>query len=332
MSKRTNCVAHRMTRLQTAVFLLAAGWLAAAGAADNYPTRPLRIVTPYGAGGSYDVIARIMAQKLSEQMGQQVVVDNRPGAMGRIGMELGVKATADGYTLITIGSSQTIVPSVHVNVPYDLRRSIEPIMLFATISNTLVVHPSVPAQTAGELVALAKAKPGTIRYGSGGTGGITHLMGELFATLTGTALVHVPYKAGVLAMNAQLGNEVQMNFLNMLNALPQIQSGKLRGLAVTGLMRSQFLPSLPTLDESGAKSYEAQEFHALAFPAGTPRAIVMRMHGELVKALASDDLKKKLSQQTAEPVMTTPEQTRAFLIAEQAKYAKIVKAIGLKPE
>jgi tripartite-type tricarboxylate transporter receptor subunit TctC len=321
-----------MTRLQTAVFLLAAGWLAAAGAADNYPTRPLRIVVPYGAGGSYDVIARVMAQKLSEQMGQQVVVDNRPGAMGRIGMELGVKATPDGYTLITIGSSQTIVPSVHVNVPYDLSRSIAPLMLFATISNTLVVHPSVPAQTVGELVALAKAKPGTIRFGSGGTGGITHLMGELFATLTGTQLVHVPYKAGVLAMNAQLGNEVQMNILNMLNALPQIQSGRLRGLAVTGLKRSQYLPALPTLDESGAKGYEAQEFHALAVPAGTPRAIVKQLHGELAKALGSDDLKHKLSQQAAEIVITSPEQFGAFLLAEQAKYAKIVKAIGLKPE
>lgn len=195
-----------------------------------------------------------------------------------------------------------------------------------------MIPPSVPAQTVGELVALAKAKPGTIRYGSGSTGGITHLMGELFATLTGTELVHVPYKAGVLAMNAQLGNEIQINFLNMLNSVPQIQSGKLRGLAVTGLTRSQFLPSLPTLDESGAKGYEAQEFHGLAFPAGTPRAIVTRMHSELVKALASDDLNKKLSQQTAEPVITTPQEFRTFLIAEQAKYARIVKAIGLKPE
>ncbi len=305
---------------------------AAAAAADDYPNRPLRIVAPYGAGGSYDVIARIVGARLGEQLGQQVVIDNRPGATGRIGMEIGVKSTPDGYTLIVVGSSQTIAPSVHVNVPYDLRSSIEPIMLFANISNTLVVHPSLPAQTVGELVALAKAKPATIRYGSGGTGGITHLMGELFASLTGTELVHVPYKAGALAMNAQLGNEIQMNFLNMLNALPHIQSGRLRGLAVTGLTRSQFLPALPTIDESGVKGYEVQEFHSLAFPGGTPRTIVMRMHGELVKALASDELKKRLSQQTAEPVMTTPEQTRAFLVAEQAKFAKVVKAIGLKPE
>jgi tripartite-type tricarboxylate transporter receptor subunit TctC len=321
-----------MTRLQTAVLLLAAGWLAAAGAADNYPTRPLRIIAPYGAGGSYDVIARIVGQKLGEQLGQQIVIDNRPGATGRIGMELGVKSTPDGYTLITVGSSQTIAPSVHVSVPYDLSRSIAPLMLFATITNTVVIHPSLPAQSVSEFVALAKAKPGALRFGSGGTGGITHLAGELFASMTGTALSHVPYKAGALAMNALLGNEVQMNILNMLNSLPHVQSGRLRALAVTGLKRSQYLPALPTLDESGAKGYEILEFHSLALPAGTPRPIVMRLHGELVKALGSDDLKHKLSQQAAEIVITSPEQFGAFLLAEQAKYAKIVKAIGLKPD
>ena len=332
MGKRMRSAHRALTTLAIGAGLLAASGMNVADGAETYPSRPLRIIAPYGAGGSYDVIARIMAQKLSEQLGQQVIVDNRPGATGRIGMELGVKSTPDGYTLIVIGSSQTIAPSVHVNVPYDLKSSVAPIMLFANISNTLVVHPSVPAQTVAELVALAKAKPGTIRYGSGGTGGITHLMGELFANLTGTEIVHVPYKAGALAMNAQLGNEVQMNFLNMLNAIPHIKPGRLRGLAVTGLTRSEFLPSLPTLDESGAKGYEVQEFHSLAFPGGTPRALVTRMHGELAKALESDEIKKRLSQQTAEPVLMTPDQTRAFLLAEQAKYAKIVKAVGLKPE
>lgn len=304
----------------------------AAAAAESYPNRPVRIVAPYGAGGSYDVIARVMGQKLGEQTGQQFVVDNRPGATGRIGMELGVKSTPDGYTMVVIGSSQTIAPSVHVKVPYDLNRGIEPIMLYANISNMLVVHPSVPAQTVAELVALSKAKPGTIRYGSGGTGGITHLMGELFANLTGAELVHVPYKAGALATNAQLGNEVQMNFINMLSALPHVQSGRLRGLAVTGLTRSQYIASLPTLDESGAKGYEVQEFHGMAFPPETPRAIVMRMNSEFAKAVGSDEVKKRLAQQAAEPVITTPEQFQAFLVAEQAKYAKVVKQIGLKPE
>ncbi len=332
MLRRFVCSAMRATQLPIFIALLTGFWVAAAGAADTYPNRPLRIVAPYGAGGSYDVIARIVGHKIGEQMGQQVVIDNRPGATGRIGMEIGVKSTPDGYTLITIGSSQTIAPSVHVNVPYDLSRSIAPLMLFAIITNTVVIHPSIPAQSVAEFVALAKAKPGTIRFGSGGTGGITHLAGELFASMTGTQLSHVPYKAGALAMNALLGNEVQMNILNMLNSQPHIQSGRLRGLAVTGLKRSQFLPNLPTLDESGAKGYQVEEFHSLALPAGTPRPIVMRLHGELVKALGTDDLKQKLAQQAAEITLTSPEQFAAFLLAEQAKYAKIVKAIGLKPD
>jgi len=332
MPGRFACAAIHATRFSVFLLLLAIAWPVAAGAADTYPNRPLRIITPYGAGGSYDIVARTLGAKLSEQMGQQIVVDDRPGATGRIGMELGVKAMPDGYTMITIGSSQTIAPSVHVSVPYDLARSIAPIMLYGTISYALVIHPSVPAQTAPEFIALAKAKPGTLRYGSGGTGGITHLAGELFNTLTGADITHVPYKAGSLASNALLGNEVQMNLLNMLNALPHMQSGRLRGLGVTGFKRSQFVPALPTLDESGAKGYEMLEFHGLAFPAGTPSAIVMRMNRELATALKSDDLKKRLSQQAFEPSITTPEEFGAYLLAEQAKYAKIVKTIGLKPD
>ena len=322
----------RTARLPIFAALSICVWTAAVDAAETYPSRPLRIVAPYGAGGSYDIVSRTIAQKLAEQMGQQIVVDNRPGATGRIGMEVGVKSTPDGYTMITIGSSQAIAPSVHVSVPYDLARSIAPIMLHGTISYALVIHPSVPAQTVAEFVALSKAKPGTLRYGSGGTGGITHLAGELFNSLTGADITHVPYKAGALATNALLGNEVQMNVLNMLNALPHIQSGRIRGLAVTGLKRSQYLPSLPTADEAGAKGYEMLEFHGFAFPAGTPRAIVLRMHDELAKALKSDDLKQRLSQQAMEPSITTPEEFGAYLLAEQAKYAKIVKAIGLKPD
>ena len=314
------------------IVILLGGIPAVAAAADAYPSRPLRIVAPYGAGGSYDIVSRTLGGKLAEQIGQQVVVDNRPGATGRIGMEIGVKSAPDGYTMIVIGSSQAIAPSVHVNVPYDLSRSIAPIMLHGTISYALVIHPSIPANTVAEFVALSKAKPGTLRYGSGGTGGITHLAGELFNSLTGADVTHVPYKAGALATNALLGNEVQMNVLNMLNTLPHVQSNRLRALAVTGLKRSQFLPNLPTLDESGAKGYEMVEYHGFAFPAGTPRAIVLRMNAELAKVMRSDELKQRLSQQAFEPSITTPEEFGAYLLAEQAKYAKIVKMIGLKPD
>ncbi|HEV7820733.1 MAG TPA: tripartite tricarboxylate transporter substrate-binding protein, partial [Burkholderiales bacterium] len=213
--------------------LLGLACAATAAAAETYPNRPLRIVAPYGAGGSYDIVSRTLGGKRAELIGQQVVVDNRPGATGRIGMEIGVKSAPDGYTMIVIGSSQAIAPSVHVNVPYDLGRSIAPIMLHGTISYALVIHPSLPAQTVAEFVALSKAKPGTVRYGSGGTGGITHLAGELFNNLTGADTTHVPYKSGALATNALLGNEVQMNVLNMLNMLPHVQSNRLRALAVT---------------------------------------------------------------------------------------------------
>ncbi len=308
------------------------GMLGSVMAAETYPNRPLRIVTPYGAGGSYDVIARIMGQKLGEQMGQQFVVDNRPGATGRIGMEIGVKAAPDGYTLLVIGSSQTIAPSVHLKVPYDLKTGIQPLMMFATISNAAVIHPSVPAQNLQEFIALAKAKPGSLRFGSGGTGGITHLAGELFTTLAGVKIDHVPYKAGALATNAVLANEVQFYILNLLNSLPHVQANRLRALAVTGLKRSSFAPKLATLDELGLKGYDVIEFHSMALPPGTPKTVVNRLHGELSKALKTEDTIKRFSQLAAEITIGSPEDHAAYLLSEQAKYAKIVNAIGLKPD
>lgn len=301
-------------------------------AAEAYPNRPLRIVTPYGAGGSYDVIARIMAQKLGEQMGQQFVVDNRPGATGRIGMEIGVKAAPDGYTLLVVGSSQTIAPSVHLKVPYDLKTGIQPLMMFATISNAAVIHPGVPAQNLQEFIALAKSKPGAMRFGSGGTGGITHLAGELFSTLAGVKMDHVPYKAGALATNAVLANEIQFYILNLLNSLPHVQANRLRALAVTGLKRSSFAPKLATLDELGLKGYDVIEFHSMALPPGTPKDIVGRLHSEFSKALRAEDTIKRFSQLAAEITIGSPREHAAYLLSEQAKYAKIVSTIGLKPD
>lgn len=322
-----------MKRSTLAATALAAISIAGASfAAESYPNRPLRIVTPYGAGGSYDVIARIMGQKLAEQLGQPVVVDNRPGATGRIGMEIGVKSAPDGYTLLVVGSSQTIAPSVHLKVPYDLKTSLQPLMMFATISNAAVIHPSVPAQNLQEFINLAKAKPGTMRFGSGGTGGITHLAGELFANLAGIKMDHVPYKAGALATNAILANEIQFYILNLLNSLPHVEAKRLRALAVTGLRRSSFAPALSTLDEMGLKGYDVIEFHSMALPAGTPKNIVTRLHSEFTRALKSDDTIKRFAQLAAEITIGTPEQHQAYLLSEQAKYAKIVAAIGLKPD
>ncbi|MGZ5178126.1 MAG: Bug family tripartite tricarboxylate transporter substrate binding protein [Burkholderiales bacterium] len=300
--------------------------------AQAYPNRPVRLIAPYGAGGSYDLIARIVAQKLGEQLGQQVIVDNRPGAAGRIGMETAVKAAPDGYTLVTIGNSQVIVPIVYGKAPYDLARDITPITTTATITNTLIVNPSLPARSVAELVALSKSKPQTVRFGSGGTGGITHLMGEYFKSMSGADVTHVPYKAGIMSVNATLGGEIEMIFLNAFQAAPLIQSGKLRGLAVTSLQRSRFLPSLPTLDESGLKGYEVLEFHSIAAPRGLQADVLKRLHSEIAQAVSSRDVTEKLTQQAAEGSVRSPEQLRQFIKTEHDKYEQIVKTVGIKPE
>jgi tripartite-type tricarboxylate transporter receptor subunit TctC len=303
-----------------------------AAESQTYPSRPIRLIAPYGAGGSYDLIARILAQKLSEQLAQQVIVDNRPGASGRIGMETAVKAAPDGYTLVTVGNSQVIVPIVYGKAPYDLARDITPITTTATITNTLIVNPSVPARSVAELVALSKKQSAPLRFGSGGTGGITHLMGEYFKSMSGANVTHVPYKAGVMSVNATLGGEIEMIFLNAFQAAPLIQSGKLRGLAVTSLQRSRFLPALPTLDESGLKGYEVLEFHSVAAPRGLPPQLLKRLHTEIGNAVMSKEVTEKLAQQAADPSIRSPEQLRQFIQTEHDKYERIVKTVGIKPE
>ncbi len=300
--------------------------------AQEFPSRPMRLLVPYGAGGSYDGLARVVASKLSEQLGQQMVVDNRAGAAGRIGMAAAIAMPADGHNLMIIGNSQAVVPSIYLKVPYDLARDIVPLAMIGVVTNVLVVHPSVPARSVKELVALSKAKSGAIRFGSGGTGGISHLSSELLKSMSGAALEHVPYKSAAQATIANVGGEIEMNILNMSNAAPNIRSNRLRGLAVTSLKRSQFLPDLPTLHESGLKDYDIVEFYALALPAGTPAQLISRLHAEVVAAVNSRDVKERYANLSAEPVIMTPEQTRAYILDEQKKYARIVKEIGLKPE
>jgi len=300
--------------------------------AQPYPAKPVRLIAPYGAGGSYDLIARILAQKLGEQFGQQVLVDNRAGAAGRIGMEILVKAAPDGYTLATVGNSQVIVPIVYGKAPYDLAKDITPITTTATITNTLVVNPVLPFKTVADLVASSKSKPHSVRFGSGGTGGITHLMGELFKSMSGADVTHVPFKAGILSVNATLGGEIEMVFLNGFQAAPLIQSGKLRGLAVTSLQRSRYLPQLPTLDESGLKGYEVLEFHSIVAPVGLPQPLLKRLHAEIVKAVNSKEVVDKLTAQAAEISTRSPEELRAFIKTEHDKYERIVKTVGIRPE
>jgi tripartite-type tricarboxylate transporter receptor subunit TctC len=261
-----------------------------------------------------------------------VVVENRAGAAGRIGMAAAIAMPPDGHHLMIVGNTQAVVASVYLKVPYDLARDIVPLSMIGFVTNVLVIHPSVPSRSVKELVALAKSKPGAIRFGSGGTGGITHLAGELFKSMTGAPVEHVPYKSAAQATIANVGGEIEMNVLNMLNAAPHVNSGRLRGLAVTSLKRSQFLPALPTLDESGVKGYEIVEFYALALPAGTPTRLISRLHAEVVKAVNASDVKEKYTNLSADPVTMSPEQTRTFILEEQKKYAAIVKSVGIKAE
>lgn len=332
MKNRTRYDAARIMWMLILGLLPAGDFIPDAGAAESYPNRPLRMIVPYGAGGSYDLIARVVAQKLTEQLGQQVVVDSRPGAAGRIGMGIAVKSAPDGYNLIVLGNTQVIAPTVYLKVPYDLNHDIIPVTTVATITNTLVINPSVPARSVSEFIAWTRSKPGTVLFGSGGTGGITHLAGELFKSMSGADITHVPFKAGVFANTALMSGDIQMVFLNAYGALPLMQAGRVHLLAVTGLQRSRYLPTLPTLDESGLKGYELQEFHGIALPAGTPNAIVKRLHTELAKALSSSELKERLSSQAAEPAVSSPAEFGAMLRAEHEKYSKIVKSVGIKPE
>ena len=315
-----------------ALWVITAGLCAGTVVAQDYPTRPVRFILPYAAGGSYDAIARMAAHKLTEYWNQQMVIDNRPGAAGRIGMELAVKATPDGYSLVMLGNNQTIVPSVYKQVPYDLARDVAPIGMLATLTNVLAVHNSVPANSVAELISLAKAKPGTINFGSGGTGGVTHLAGELFKYMTQVNIVHVPYKGGAPAMNDLVAGNLQMMLLNMLNSLPHVRAGRLKGLAVTSLQRSRYAPDLPTLDESGLKGYEIVEWYGVAAPANTPQNILVKLHADFGKAMSAADVRDRLDKQAVEVALGSSRDFGAFLKADVAKYAQIVKDAGIRPE
>lgn len=312
--------------------MVTCSFLAGEVGAQTYPNRPIRFILPYSPGGSYDAVARLIGQALTEKWGQQVIVENRPGAAGRIGMEAGIKASPDGHSFIMLGNNQTITPSVHRIVPYDLTRDIDPVGMVATITNVLVVHPSMPTGSVAQLVSLAKAKPGSINFGSGGTGGITHLAGELFKSMAGVDIVHVPFKGGAFAVIGLVSGQTQMMLLNTLNAVPHIKANRLRGLAVTSLKRSGYLPDLPTLDQSGLKGYEIVEWYAVAVPVGTPKQIIAKLSGELVGIMSSPDMKEKLSRQNADAAPGEPEELRAFLKADLAKYARIVRDAGIQPD
>lgn len=301
--------------------------------AQSYPNRPIRWISPWPAGGANDVFSRALAQKLTESLGQPVIVDNKAGAAGTIGSDLAAKAPGDGYTIV-MGSSPThaIAPSMYSALPYDPIRDFVPVTLVAVVPNVLIVHPSVPAKSVTELIAYAKANPGKINFASTGNGTSQHLSAELFKTLTGIDIVHIPYKGTAPALTELLAGTVQMAFENMPALLPHIQAGKLRALAVTPAKRSAVMPDIPTVAEAGVPGYEAAVWFGVLVPAKTPRAIVDKLHEEIMKALETPDLKARMASLGAEVVGLGPDQFANYLTAEIPKWAKVVKAAGLTPQ
>ncbi|MEK7437465.1 MAG: tripartite tricarboxylate transporter substrate binding protein [Pseudomonadota bacterium] len=307
--------------------------LASAGAfSQAYPAKPIRLVVPYPAGGPLDIMARAIGQKLTEAWKQPVVVDNRAGAGGNIGADFVAKSAPDGYTLL-MGAVAThaINPSLYSKIPYDPVRDFAPVALVAQVPNILVLNPAVPAKTVRELIALARSKPGYLNFGSGSTGSTGHLAGELFNTMAGVKMVHIPYKGAAPATADLLGGQVHLMFDNLASALPNVKAGKLRALAVTTLARSEAIPELPTIAESGLPGFDLSTWFGLMVPAGTPPEIVARLNAEIVRALDAKDMRERLEKMGAEPLPNnTPEHFAAFIRAEAAKYAKVVKDSGAR--
>jgi len=318
-----------MTKTMVALALtLAAG----AAAAQTYPTKSVRLVVPFLAGGSTDIVGRTVAQKLSEMWGQQAFVDNRPGGGTTIGTEMVAKAAPDGYTLLVTPAPFTINPSLLTKLPYDALTDFAPITLINTTPLVMVVNPGVPAKNVKELIALAKAKPGKLNFGSSGTGGSNHLAGELFDAMAGVKMVHIPYKGNAGALTDIVGGHLDVVYNGITSAVALIRGNKLRALAVTSLQRSAALPDVPTLDESGLKGFEAVAWNGLTAPAKTPREIIMKINADVIKIVNSPELKERLKADGSDPVGNSPEQYAAFLRNEIAKWAKVIKFANVKPE
>jgi tripartite-type tricarboxylate transporter receptor subunit TctC len=306
----------------------------ASGAAlgQSFPAKSIRLILPFPPGGPTDLLGRAVAQKLSEQFGQQVVADNRPGAGGNLGLELAAKAAPDGYTIVLSSPLISISPSLYAKLNYDPVKDLAPISLIAQIQNVLLVHPSVPAKSLKELVAIARAAPGKPNYGSGGVGTTTHLAPELLQSLAGIRLVHVPYKGSGLALVALIGGEIDMLIMAVPAASGQIQAGKVRALAVLSPQRATVIPSVPTSKEAGIQNFEVPIWYGILAPAGVPADIIGRLNAELTRALTAPDMKDRLATVGIEPASSTPEQFGAFIRTEAVRYAKVIKDAGIKAQ
>jgi len=298
---------------------------------EVYPSRLIRIVVPQPPGGTTDILGRVVGQKITEATGQQAVVDNRGGAGGNIGTELVAKSKPDGYTLLTVASSTlTINPSLFPKMPFDTLQDLVPVITIADVQNVLITHPSIPVKSAKELIALAKAKPGQLSYGSSGSGQSTHLGMELFKAMAGIDILHVPYKGGSLMIRDVVAGHIFITMNNIPSVQPHVLSGRLRPLAVSGKKRSPGFPQLPTIHEAAVPGYENSVWYGLLAPAGTPADIVNRLNGIVAKALKTPELFERLSRQGAEPVGDTPEESRELIRRDLAKWAKVIRDTGIK--
>ena len=322
-----------MWRIFTACSAIVLGLTCSVASAQNYPAKPIRLIVPYPPGGPTDLVGRSVGQKLTEAWGQQVVVENRAGAASAVGTEAASRAPADGYTLL-LGTSAgfCINPALGGKLPYDAERDFAPISLLVINPQILVVHPSLPAHSVKELIALAKSRPGQINYASVGNGSPQHLGMEMLKSMAGIDMVHVPYKGTAPAVTDILAGHVSLMFNSMPSVLPQVFSGKLRGLAVGSANRSPAAPDIPTVAEAGVPGFEYVTWYGLYAPAGTPREIVSRLHGQIVKMLADPDLARRFASQGAEPMSNTPEQLAQYRRAEFQRWRKLIADLKLKVE
>src|SRR6267143_652971 len=312
---------------------LAALAMSAWAQAQVYPAKPIRMIVAYPPGGGTDIVGRMVAQKLGEALGQSVLVENRGGASGNLGTEIAARAAPDGYTILMGNvAPNAINVSLFKNLPFDPVADFVPVSLVASTPNILVVHPSIPARTVKEVIALAKAKPGTLNFASAGVGSSSHLAGELFRILAGADIVHVPYKGAGPAIVDVLSGQVQLYFATMPAAMPHVKSGKLAAVAVTSSRRSQALPDLPAIAEAGVPGYEASTWYGVLAPARTPAAVIARLHENIVRILAVSETRARLADQGFEPVGNSPEEFGAYIKSEIAKWGKVIGDAGIRPE
>jgi tripartite-type tricarboxylate transporter receptor subunit TctC len=313
--------------------LLAAPAFIDAAHAQNYPTRPVRLIVPFPPGGSTDILARALGQKLAEGLGQPVVIDNRPGAGGSIGADAAAKAAPGGHTLM-MGHLGTLAvnPSIYKNLPYDPVKSFAPVSLMAMVPSVLVVNPRVPAANAAELIAYAKANPGKLAYGSAGAGSTSHLTTEYFKLATGTDILHVPYKGVGPMLTDLISGQLSMGLNGAPAVMPHVNSGRLRALAVSGLARLPSLPQIPTLDESGVKGFDASGWYGIVAPAGTSRAVIERLNAEIRRAMRTPDLLARLDNEGAISAPGSPEEFAAFIASEIARWAAVLKRAGIQAQ